>query len=415
MKFVKVAMSFIAVVFVTSSFFGYMLWDDHEPINDLGEATHVDATIYNDLYTAPINEVRERLIATRKRLVTPALSLAVSIDGELIWAEAHGFADLANQRLVKLTTRFPIGSISKTITAVAATQLAEQGALDLDKDIHAYVPLYPEQKYPVTMRQLLSHQAGIRHYNMAMIPPTFSEMGLNKQFDTVNDSLSIFENDELLFEPDTDFSYSSYGYTLASAVIEGASGEDFLTHLQNALFDPLKMNQTQANYSDRPVADRVFGYISRFSSTKVLPEPETNASNKWAGGGLLSTPTDLVIFGGALLKGELLQSETMEIMFTPRKLSSGEINPQHYGLGWRIGGMYHPRGTDNISTMINHGGTSMGSISVLVLMPDSGLVLAMTANTAGTQGSGSLMSEAAAIIGIFLNYMNTETALSSTG
>ena len=371
MKFIKIVFGIVVIAGLGVGYVAYGMYSAHEPLPDLGVATHVDAAVYDESYAAAIQEVRARLIDTRAGMVAPALSLAVAVDGELIWAEAQGYADVASLTPISLNTRFPIGSVSKTITAVAAAQLAEQGVLDLDADIHAYVPQYPELRWDLTTRQLLSHQGGVRHYNFAATFPTFSESGSNVQYDTVTAGLEVFAADELLFEPDTDFSYSSYGYSLASAVIEGASGTDFLSYLETALFVPLGMTATQADYQDRPVSDRVSGYISRFSETSVLPEPPTNSSYKWAGGGLISTPTDLARFGAALLAGDLLSAEMTETMFTARSLPSGELNPQHYGLGWRIGGLYYPNDSENIIPFINHGGTSIGGITVLVLVPGS--------------------------------------------
>ena len=124
--------------------------------------------------------------------------------------------------------------------------------------------------------------------------------------------------------------------------------------------------------------------------------------------GLVSTPSDLARFGNALLQGSLLERETMEMMFTPRTTSDGEINAQYYGLGWRMGGMYYPSGSDTIITMINHGGTSVGGTAILLLFPDSGLVIAMTANVTPPGGSGPLRSEAASIARIFLDHMSAE-------
>ncbi len=406
MKILKITATLIATGILVAGVSILWIGSGLTPVPDLGKTTVIDREVYNPTYSASIEKASAQLVDARVHLVAPALSLAVGVDGELVWAEAHGFANLSTMDPVKITTRFPIGSVSKSITAAAVSQLVETGAIDLDADIHTYVPGYPPQEYEITTRQLLSHQAGIRHYNLAFIPPVFSEMGLNRQFNTVKESLVIFENDDLLFEPDTDFSYSSFGYTLISAVIEGASNKEFLLVLEDQIFSQLNMNRSQANYSDRKVSDKVSGCISRFSDKQVLPEPVTNSSNKWAGGGLLSTPSDLVKFGNALLAGQLLQAETLKMMFTPRKTSNGELNPQHYGLGWRIGGMYYPGGTEEIITMINHGGTAMGAISVLVLMPDSGLVFAMSANSAGDAGSSALLPEAASMIRIFLDQLS---------
>lgn len=361
--------------------------------------------VYDEAYAATIDESREVMARTRTAWHAPAISIAVSINGEMVWAEALGYADIESLTPVALESRFAIGSVSKSITATAAASLWEDGALDLDADIHDYLPAYPALPYPLTTRQLLSHQGGIRHYQFAKIPPVFSENGLNQAFPTTADALQLFEDDPLLFEPDTGFEYSTFGYTLASAVMEGASGEDFLTILQQRVFDRAGMARTSADTSDRPVPDRVSDYIWLRMVDGVLPAPETDSSYKWAGGGLASTPTDLTRFANALMAGDLVSAETRDAMFTPRTLASGEINPQHYGLGWRIGGLYYPRESETIIPMINHGGTAMGGTAIILILPESGVVVAMTANVTPPGGSGPLRGAAADIARHFLDQM----------
>jgi serine beta-lactamase-like protein LACTB len=181
MKYLKIAAALIVTGLLVVGF--YILWIGSGliPVPDLGKTTVIDRKVYNPVYSASIEKAQARLVDARSRLVAPALSLALGIDGELVWAEAHGFADIPTMDPVKITTRFPIGSVSKSITAVAVSQLVEKGALNLDADIHTYVPDYPTQEYEITTRQLLSHQAGIRHYNLSLIPPVLSEAGLNRQ------------------------------------------------------------------------------------------------------------------------------------------------------------------------------------------------------------------------------------------
>jgi len=377
-------------------------------VPDLGAATHADAHIFNDSYRAVIDEARNALVTGRETLSAPAISIAVSVNGELVWAEAQGYADVETQEPVTLASRFTIGSVSKTITATAAAILWEDGALDLDADIHEYLPDYPALPYEVTMRQLLSHQGGIRHYASAMSFPTFSESGLNVQFNSTQEALSIFSEDELEFEPDTDFSYSTYGYTLASAVLEGAAGGDFLSVLQQHVFDPLGMQDTSADFRDRPVPNRVSDYTKLDYLDGILPAPETNSSYKWAGGGLVSTPTDLARFGAALLSGDFISDETREVIFTPRTTRDGEINPQYYGLGWRMGQMYHPRGSEELVTMINHGGTSIGGTAIVILQPEYGIAIAMTANVTPPGGSGPLRTVAAGIARDFMDFIDAQ-------
>ncbi len=409
MRILKYIAIVLGVLLLGVGALAFLTYQEMREIPALDPSSQIVSKVYDDQYLPAIKASRELLAQARQDLSAPALSLAISVKGELVWAEALGVTDLDSNAPVTLESRFAIGSVSKTLTAVAAALLFEADTFDLDADVRTYVPTFPEKTWVMTTRQLLSHQAGIRHYEFARIPPTFSETGLNEQFDSVEDSLSIFADDDLLFEPDSSFSYSTYGYTLASAALEGASGQPFLDLLQTSLFDPLQMTHTSADFSDRTVENRVSDYFQLFPEGGLLPAPETNVSYKWAGGGIASTPSDLVRFGSALLAGHIVEPETLNELFTPRALPSGELNPQHYGLGWRNGGMYYPSDSETIITMINHGGTAVGGVAILILMPDSGVVIAMCANSSSRTGSNAIRSEAAAIVRIFLDHMTSDT------
>jgi CubicO group peptidase (beta-lactamase class C family) len=376
----------------------------HEPIPDLAKATTVDSRIYDERFTPVINDIRSTLDEHRQTLTAPSISLAVAVNGELVWAEARGYADLESQQAATLDTTYLIGSVSKPITATLVAKLWEDGVLDLDTDIREYVPSYPEKAYPITLRQLLSHQAGIRHYNRA-ITPLHSEMAMNEQFDSTEQSLSIFKDDPLLFEPDTSFNYSTYGYTLVSAAAESATGRSFHELLNEHVFGPLAMNSSTLDDGSSPA--RVSDYLVLMSDDAVLPAPETNNSYKWAGGGIVSTPSELARFGVAMLRSELLDQETSDIMFTARNTADGELNPQHYGLGWRMGGIRYAEDEDSepgILPLISHGGSSMGSASILLLLPEHEIVVAMTANSVSDGGSRPVTTVAADIMRDFLRF-----------
>src|SRR5206468_1685051 len=133
--------------------------------------------------------------------------------------------------------------------AAAVALLYEQGKLDLDAPVQRYVPAFPTKPYPITTRELAGHLAGIRHYRG-------DEFRLNRHFDTVVEGLSIFEDDSLLFPPGTKFSYSSYGWNLISAVVEGASGETFLRYISDHVFRPLGMTRTAPDRVDSLIPHR---------------------------------------------------------------------------------------------------------------------------------------------------------------
>jgi len=376
-----------------------------EPIPAAGTAASGNSRIYDESYIDVIESARAELDGYRASLVAPSISVAVGVDGKLVWADARGYADIESKTFATPDTGYAVGSVSKPITAVLAALLWQDGLLDIDADVRSYVSSFPEKKHTITLRQLLSHQAGIRHYKFGWKPPVFSESSLNREFANTEESLMLFADDALLFEPDTDFEYSTFGYTLIAAAIEGATGQSYINVLEDRVLGPLGMDSTSIDREGHISGIRASDYVGTFSKKAVAPAPTTNSSYKWAGGGLVSTPTDLVRFGNAVLSAGLLMDAAHTAMFTARKLPSGELNPRHYGLGWQIGGLVvtdEETGEDKIITLINHGGTRAGSMSILMIVPDHNIVVAMTANTVGRGGSGPLASVAAKVAREFI-------------
>jgi CubicO group peptidase (beta-lactamase class C family) len=93
----------------------------------------------------------------------PGLSVAVGLDGDIVWVEGFGWADLERRVPVAPGTRFRIGTASKALTSAAVGLLLEDGRLKLDDDIRTYVPEFPEKQWPLTLRQLMGHVAGVRN------------------------------------------------------------------------------------------------------------------------------------------------------------------------------------------------------------------------------------------------------------
>src|SRR5437764_2569928 len=224
------------------------------------------------------------LVCERLSSHIPGVQVAVAIDGTLVWSEGFGYADAARRRPVTRATQFRIGSVSKPLTAAAVALLYEQGKLDLDAPIQRYVPTFPEKGYPITTRQLAGHLAGIRHYRDR-------EFFQTRHFATVRDGLAIFQDDSLLFPPGTRFSYSSYGWNLVSAVVEGVAGEDFLPYISAHAFRPLGLTHTAPDRTDSVIPDRTpFSDPDPNGAYHVAPTVDN--SYKCAGGGSVSTAED---------------------------------------------------------------------------------------------------------------------------
>lgn len=380
---------------------GAVLYTKQDMIPDLEAPETRDTAVAEAKYAPVVETVRDMLVGQRAGLSAPSMSVAVASGGRIVWAETVGYADIGTLAPATTQTRYLIGSVSKPITAALTMKLVEAGRLDLDRSIRDYLPSFPKKRHKITLRQLLSHQAGVRHYGFMFKPPLFSETLLNKQFDTLADSLTIFKDDALLFEPDTDFQYSTFGYTLISAVIEAATGERFEDLAAEYVFQPLQMANTAPDDTLNPQQNRATDYTAIFGNGTVSVAPDVNVSYKIAGGGFISTPSDLTMFGMALLGPDLFSKRSKEAMFTARKFTSGAVNPQRYGLGWRIGGLQMTeKGSEEtyILPLIHHGGTSVGSVSILFLIPDYDIVIALTANTVGTSGGSSPLTRVAAQI-----------------
>ncbi len=313
---------------------------------------------------------------------TPGMSVAVAVDGHIVWSEAFGEADLENHVPVRPETKFRLGSVSKLLTVTALMRLYEEGTVDLDAPVQRYVPYFPEKEYPITLRQLAGHTAGIRHYRDG------DPFVRGPHYSTVREALELFRNDPLLFEPGTQYAYSSYGYNLISAAIEGASGKPFLDYMREAVLAPLGMKGTVADDPFAIVPGRTRFYTV-MKDGRIENAPYVDSSFRWASGGLLSTAEDLARFGSVCLKPGFFKGETLSLMLTPQRLKSGKQT--NVGMGWRIGN--HKDG----GRFFHHGGTIEGGRAFLFVDERTHTVVALLANSVSDFGE----EEADAIVGFF--------------
>ena len=336
-------------------------------------------------FSSTIAKARQAVKASLAEHDAPGLTVAVMAGGEIVWSQGFGMADLENSVPVRPHTKMRIGSVSKSLTSVAVGLLYEQGKLDLDAPVQKYVPSFPKKRYPITARQLGGHLAGIRSY----LPGERSEMFNTRRFDSVVAGLELFQADPLLFEPEEKYSYSSHGFNLLSAVVEGASGKDFLSYMQENVFDPLGMKDTTADQTGHVIPHRSRFY-ERNGEGIWENAPYVDNSYKWAGGGFISTAEDLLRFGREIFGGGLLKSETVELLLSPQQTKDGKSTG--YGIGWRSG-------TDDRGRhWIGHAGGSVGGKAQFVIYPDAEVILAMMINT-GSLDLGELPFE---IAGLFV-------------
>ena len=310
----------------------------------------------------------------------PGLSIAVATGNRIQLERGFGLADVENDVRVTPVTKFRTASIAKSLTAVAAMKLVEEGKLDLDADIHRYLPDFPKKEWPITSRQLLGHLAGVRHYKAP------GESSMATHFPTVQAGLAVFADDPLLHEPGSKYLYSSFGFNLLGAVMEKASGESFDSLLQRTVFTPAGMNETCVDSVFKIIPHRTRGYMwsgaddkddllrRYFAANELYNARLHDTSSKIPGGGLLSTSSDLVRLALALNGSEILKPETIEAMWTEGKTTTGRTT--QYGLGWRIEELRGDR-------LIGHSGGQAGTSTYLLATPSRKSAVAVMCNLQG--------------------------------
>ena len=314
-------------------------------------------------FEAAIAQSRALFTQSIKDGIGPGISVAVGHAGKVIWAEGFGYAQLADKRPVTIDTQFRIGSVSKPITAVGLMRLVQNDKLDLDADVRGLVPEFPEKRWPVTVRQLAGHLGGIRHYRGA-------EFLSRKPYPTVRDGLTIFVDAPLLHEPGTRYAYSSYGWNLLSAAMESAAKQPFLEFMQAQVFDPLKLTATTPDWVDAELPHRTAFY--QMLRGKPIPAIPVDNSDTWAGGGYLSTPSDIVRFQFGVEADGYLSEATRKEMWTPLQLANGSSTG--YGIGWTI------RDNKRFGPIVGHSGSSVGGVTMFESFLAHSLVVAVTIN-----------------------------------
>ena len=320
----------------------------------------------------------------------PGLSVAVGLGHEIVWAEGLGWASIEDRSPVAANTKFRVLGASVALTSAAVGLLLEQDRLKLDDEIQKHVPEFPQKQWPVTLRQLMGHVAGVRN-------DEGDEAPLMTRCARTIDGLKLdnFAGRPLRFEPGTQVHYSTYGWVLMSAAVEAASKEPFFTFMRSRIFEPLGMNDTRPENWMEQIPNRAAPYHPRFAAdTRYGPESAREGDHScWAGAlAFLSTPSDLVRFGMAFGSGKLLQPATVRTLQTPQVLASDEQT--RFGLGWEL--EMHQLAGASTRLAGSSDSRSVGGSTSLITFPDRGIVVAVMTNTtfADTWGMALRVAEA---------------------
>ncbi len=339
--------------------------------------------LHDARFAAAGADAAAHLDAMRQTLGAPGMTAAVAIDGELVWAAGAGWADAELETRATPDTVFRIGSTSKAVTATVIARLVDAGALDLEDAVadHAANPLNPDWG-PMTVAQLLSHTAGFPGYedNTDWLG-LLSTLRMARQYDSIEEGLTLVDGSDLLFAPGRGFHYSSFDVNLAAFVAEQASGQDYAALIEREIRTPLALD-TPGLADFGPAPDTLARFYTVRADGDFRNRGAVNVSQRWPSGGLYSRSVDLVRVASAWLDDDYISEATRERLWTPARLPSGEVNEQSYAHGWRV----NPESVSRFGEaapvrIVHHGGVSRGAMSWLVLYPELGIAVALNMNT----------------------------------
>jgi len=308
----------------------------------------------------------------------PSLSVAISQGNEIIFAEAIGYADVASEKKANTKTQYSVGSVAKPMTGLAIAKLVDANKIRLDAFVSEYIN-EPGYTNSFTVKELASHLAGIPHDTPERDNAEFVEI---KDHKSPFDAFPVFSSHPLLFEPGSDFQYSSNGYILLSAVIEQAAQMNYVDFLSESLWNEFQMRSTELDVSTAGKPHEATYYAAREDDGSYVPSTtKRDRSFLFGGGGFISTPSDLVRMGQATYRDDYLSEQMQMALRAPTKLNNGEINKEKYSLGWRVGQISLNENSEQTWTALHHGGvTDDASTAYLLVIPQCKASIAFATN-----------------------------------
>ena len=290
-----------------------------------------------------------------------------------------GFVHKNSNEVAKSDMLGRIASVTKPMTAIAMLQLYEKGLIDLDVPIQTYLPEFPKKaKGDITIRQLLKHTSGIPHYASKWDAMSFTH------YDSLTEALKAFEDKELEFEPGTQYTYSSYGYTILGAIIERVTEMSYGAYMKKNIWDIAGMKNTSLEEKGQEYSNKSKLYL-KIGST-YIKSPKTDLSIIYSAGGVQSTADDLLKFGEAVLTNKLVDSTSLDMMINATDDLAPAKGDDPYGLGWSV------YDDPELGKIIQHGGTQPGVSAFFSIFLDHKIVSVVLSNSFGTRQNAFYLS-----------------------
>ncbi|MCH2033896.1 MAG: beta-lactamase family protein [Tenacibaculum sp.] len=286
-------------------------------------------------------------------------SSAVLKDGNIVYQNAIGYADLAAKRSNIVNTKFRVGSISKTFTTVLIFKAIEDGKLTLETSLDKFFPTVKNSS-SITIKNLLNHSSGIFNFTNSSDYMKYYTSAKSRE-----ELLQIINKYDSDFKPGSKHSYSNSNFVLLSFILEDVFKSNYASILQKYIAKPLQLKNTYVGGKLNVSANECKSYNYAFKNWNEMPE--TDMSIPLGAGAVVSTPSDLLTFIDALFNEKLITKHHVDLMTTIEN---------DYGLGifkYPFGKQYG----------FGHGGGIDGFKSILMYFPEKKIGIATTTNGIG--------------------------------
>lgn len=331
-------------------------------------------------------------LETKRRDVrTPGLTVAISHRGKIVYDKAFGFANLAKNEKMTPDRIFRVASHSKMFTATSILMLQEQGRIQIDEPVVKYatwLAKHDDKRWQnVTLRQLLSHSAGVIRDGQdsdywQLLRPFPNREQFKKELLAA----------DLVVDNNTEMKYSNFGFTLLGLVVEEVSGQTYNDFVRKNIVEVLGLRNTGPDLNDEIVGKLTTGYTREFGDGKRIPIEPIDTHAMSAATGFCSTAADLCVFANALMvgSGKLLSDETKKEMQREQWKVKNSTVKEAYGLGIDHETICEKR-------FIGHSGGFPGNITRTIFNADDELAIVVLTNCTGGP-AGSLAAGAYSII-----------------
>lgn len=294
------------------------------------------------------------------------LQFTVLKNGKVVRSGQYGYANLEHKVPVKPETTFEIGSVTKSFTSSLIVMQQAAGTLKLDAPITDGLENTPAAWKDVTLRQALTHTAGL---------PEYLALGFNplKAY-TPREALDITKEKPLDFPAGATWSYSNSGFMIAGLILESKLKKKWPVLVKEQILDKVPMPSARVLDHAEFIPDKAYGY--RWDGKKFQVPPPIPVGAAYSAGAITCTSDDLAKWGDAVRMGRF---GSLDELWKPAVLRSGRT--WDYALGWqvtKIGGKKY----------VGHGGNTFAFSANLGILPEEGLVVSVLVNGAGQNLTG---------------------------